>query len=137
MGYTKEEIAAQKKEYRANNKEEIVAYGKEYYESHKEEIAARNKAYWKTAEGSVSLRRRHIKQKAERRNLGNNELLTLKEGEDAHHITNADVIGVPNQIHQQLSGHSRKRHRTLVLQWLKINDKRKYKIALCALASVI
>jgi hypothetical protein len=71
------------------------------------------------------------------RQLGYNELIPLKDREIAHHITNADVIGIPNQIHQQLSGHKRKKHRTLVLQWLKINDKRKYKIALCALATVI
>lgn len=65
-----------------------------------------------------------------RRQLGYTLLMPLADGEVGHHVTNKYVIGVPVKVHRSFSGHSRKKHRALVLQWLKVNDKGKYKIAI-------
>lgn len=75
------------------------------------------------------------KTKAKRkRDLGYMLLMPIKECEVGHHVTNEYVIGIPEEVHRLLSGHKRRKHRTLVLQWLKVNDKKKYKIVLCLLA---
>jgi hypothetical protein len=78
----------------------------------------------------TALRRQHAK----RRKLGAIFLTPLVEGEVGHHVTNKYVIGIPSSVHENLSGYTRRKHRTLVLLWLKENDKKKYKIALCVLA---
>jgi hypothetical protein len=79
----------------------------------------------------VAKARGHAKRQ---RQLGYTPLMPLEDGEDGHHVTNEYVIGVPTKVHQSFNGHSRKKHRTLVLQWLKLNDKKKYKMVLCVLA---
>jgi uncharacterized Zn finger protein (UPF0148 family) len=66
--------------------------------------------------------------------LGYILLVPLKDGEDGHHVTNEHVIGIPAEVHKKFSGGSRRRHRTKVLQWLKMHDKKKYKMVLCVLA---
>jgi hypothetical protein len=71
--------------------------------------------------------------RAKRQKLGYILLTPLKKGEEGHHITNEYVIGIPAEVHKYIGG-SRKKHRTLVLQWLKDNDKKKYKMVLCVLA---
>lgn len=53
-------------------------------------------------------------------------LIPQKDGEVGHHVTNEYVIGIPKEVHQMFSGYARRKHRTLVLQWLKTNDKKKY-----------
>jgi hypothetical protein len=68
-----------------------------------------------------------------KRDLGYTLLMPLKDGEAGHHVTNEYVIGVPAGVHNGIGG-SRRKHRTRVLQWLKANDKKKYKIVLCFLA---
>ena len=142
----KKEIAPKGKIYRDKNEKEIkrkakikrdkedkvkvAAYNIGYRKDHKEDARKHSRAWKKTVKGKIASKRSlNI-----RRQLGFNILYPLKEGEVAHHVTNEDVLGIPEAIHQQLSGHSRKKHRTLVLQWLKENDKRKYNLALCALA---
>lgn len=73
--------------------------------------------------------------KAERRKLGYTLLISLKDREEGHHITDEYVIGIPADVHKKLGGgKSRRRHRTKVLQWLKANDKKKYIKVLCILA---
>jgi hypothetical protein len=71
---------------------------------------------------------------SKRRKLGSNILMPIAEGEIEHHVTNAYVIGIPAEVHKRLSGYKRRKHRTLVLQWLKMHDKKKYKMVLCVLA---
>lgn len=69
------------------------------------------------------------------RELGYTLLMPLVDGEVGHHVTDEYVIGISKDVHQKLGGgNSRKKHRTKVLQWLKANDKKKYKIVLCVLA---
>ena len=70
---------------------------------------------------------------ATRRKLGYILLMPLKPGEVGHHITDKYVIGIPEEVHRKLVGR-RKKHRTKILQWLKTNDKKKYKLVLCILA---
>jgi hypothetical protein len=66
-----------------------------------------------------------------RRNLGYILPCPLGEGEVGHHVTNEYVVGIPKDVHKKISGgFGRKKHRALVLQWLKANDKRKYKFVL-------
>jgi hypothetical protein len=123
------ETRAQSARWRKKNRDKNKIRHAKYRKEHPSYF----RLWRQTPNGKTSMR----KTKAGRnRQLGYNILLPLKQGEIGHHVTNKDVIGVPEQIHQQLSGHSRKKHRTLVLQWLKENDKRKYNLALCALASV-
>jgi hypothetical protein len=69
-----------------------------------------------------------------KRNLGYTLLALVKEGEVGHHVTDNEVLGIPAEVHLCFSGYTRKKHRTLVLQWLKANDKKKYKLVLCILA---
>ena len=57
-----------------------------------------------------------------------------EQGEVGHHVSNEHVIGIPKEVHLSFSGHKRRKHRTLVLNWLKMHDKKKYKIVLCILA---
>jgi hypothetical protein len=68
-----------------------------------------------------------------KRQLGYTLLMPLAEGEVGHHVTNEFVIGVPADAHNNIGGR-REKHRALVLQWLKANDKKKYKMVLCVLA---
>lgn len=68
-----------------------------------------------------------------KRELGYTLLMPLAEGEVGHHVTNEYVIGIPKKDHNSIGGR-RKKHRTLVLQWLKANDKKKYLKVLCVLA---
>ena len=70
---------------------------------------------------------------AKRRKLEYIILMPLKPGEVGHHITDKYVIGIQEEVHRKLVGR-RKKHRTKILQWLKTNDKKKYKLALCILA---
>jgi hypothetical protein len=69
-----------------------------------------------------------------KRDLKYTLLLPLTAGEVGHHVTNEYVIGIPEDAHVKLGGGGRKKHRTKVLQWLKANDKKKYKLVLCVLA---
>jgi hypothetical protein len=62
---------------------------------------------------------------ASRRQLGYSPLLSLTEGEVGHHITDVYVIGIPKEAHNNIGG-NREKHRAKVLEWLKVNDKRKY-----------
>jgi hypothetical protein len=71
---------------------------------------------------------------AKHRKLGNILILPLEPGEVGHHATDEYVIGIPKDVHEMLCGGGRKKHRTKVLQWLKANDKKKYKLVLCVLA---
>jgi hypothetical protein len=73
------------------------------------------------------------KTKAKRRHLGHKLIYPVEEGEHGHHFTNEYVGGIPADVHDSIGG-SRKKHRTRVLQWLKANDKKKYKRVLCVLA---
>lgn len=79
----------------------------------------------------TSYRRKNAKRK---RQLGYTLLLPLRDGEVGHHFTDKDVVGIPKRIHENLSGYSRKKHRTLVLKWLKENNKKKYLKVLYILA---
>lgn len=69
-----------------------------------------------------------------KRQLGYTLLIPLEEGEIGHHFTDEDIIGIPAKVHEKFCGYSRKKHRTLVLQWLKANDIKKYNKVLCVLA---
>jgi hypothetical protein len=60
--------------------------------------------------------------------------MPLEEDEVGHHVTDEYLIGVSKEVHEKFSGHTRKKHRTLVLQWLKTHDKKKYNLVLCVLA---
>jgi hypothetical protein len=60
-----------------------------------------------------------------KRDLGYTLLMPLKEGEVGHHVTNEHVIGIPKRAHEKLVNR-RQKHRTLILQWLKTHDKKKY-----------
>jgi hypothetical protein len=64
-----------------------------------------------------------------RRQLSYTLLMPLAEGDVGHHVTNEFVIGIPVGVHNSMGGR-RKRHRALVLQWLKENDITKYKLVL-------
>jgi hypothetical protein len=49
-------------------------------------------------------------------------------------LENFRFKGIPNEVHIKLSGgFGRKKHRALIVQWLKTNDTKKYKIVLYAL----
>lgn len=63
-----------------------------------------------------------------KRELGYILLCPLEEGEVGHHIDNEHVIGIPKEVHAQFSGYTREKHRALVLKWLKVNDKKKYRL---------
>jgi hypothetical protein len=107
---------------------------------HKAKISASNKGKHLGENNShynggkkVSNARHNAKRK---RQLGYTLLMPLEEGEEGHHVTNEYVIGIPKDIHQSIGG-SRKKHRKRVLQWLKTNNKKKYKKVLCVLAKEI
>jgi hypothetical protein len=57
--------------------------------------------------------------------------MPLADGENGHHVTDEYVIGISKEIHQSFNGGPREKHRTKVLQWLKANDIKKYKMVLC------
>lgn len=104
----------------ANKGENNPNYGK------RGEDASNYKGGKKAAVGRYNAKRK--------RQLGFILLVPLKEGEEGHHVTDEYVIGIPAEVHKRFSGYSRRKHRALVLQWLKVNDKKKYKIVLCILA---
>lgn len=90
------------------------------------------KRYKKTLKGKVAT----SKVKSKRyRELDYVLLMPLKEGEEGHHVTDEYVIGLPLEIHRQFCGYRRKKHRTLILQWLKLNDKKKYSLVAAVLSS--
>ena len=64
-----------------------------------------------------------------REDLDTDILIPLASGEVKHHITNVDIIGIPEEVHMRLSGQSREIHRKKVMQWLK-QQKVKYEVAL-------
>ena len=74
--------------------------------------------------------------KAKRRNFGSTFLLVLQPEEVGHHISNECIIGIPEEAHQRFGGRSRKRHRALVLDWLKNNDTKKYKLCISVLETL-
>ena len=67
-----------------------------------------------------------------REDLDTDVLIPLSMGEVKHHITNVDIIGIPEEVHRGLSGYSREIHRKKVMQWLK-QQKVKYEVALKAM----
>jgi len=71
-----------------------------------------------------------------RRKLGSTFLLMLQPGEVGHHISNECIIGIPEDVHQQFSGYKREKHRALVLEWLKENDPKKYRVCIAALETL-
>lgn len=77
--------------------------------------------------GKVIAAKRH---KARRKNLGFKIICPIIADDVGHHVTNKYVIGIPREVHERFSGYSRKKHRALVLQWLKANGKKKYKIVI-------
>jgi len=85
------------------------------------------KRYRKTEKGKFEIKKRLIKR---RRHLGYTLIESLKGGEVGHHITDEYIIGIPAEVHTKFGGHSREKHRELVLEWLKNNDKEKYRVAL-------
>lgn len=119
---------------------------------HKAKISIALKGRKLSEEHKVAIRKNHTQEKgknnpnykggillawkranAKRKKLGYILLMPLKEGEDSHHITDEYVIGIPADVHNSIGGR-RKKHRTIVLQWLKIHDKKKYNKVLCVLA---
>jgi hypothetical protein len=75
----------------------------------------------------VARLRSHAKR---RQQLGYTLLMPLADGEVGHHVTDEYVIGIPKEMHQSFGGRSRKKHRALVLQWLKANDTIKYEMVI-------
>jgi hypothetical protein len=99
-------------------------------EDPKEYMRLYHKKYLKTINGKNAILKNNAKR---RRELGYTLLFSLAPGEVGHHVTNEYVIGIPEDVHVKLSGHSRKKHRRLALLWLKMHDKKKYKLVLCVL----
>lgn len=94
-----------------------------------------SRACYLKSRGSGIDKIKRAKRKAQRRReLGYTLLMPLKDNEVGHHVTNEYIIGVPKDVHERLCGGGRTKHRTKVLQWLKANDKKKYKLVLCVLA---
>lgn len=139
-------VKRNKREFRKNNKERLAKQAKKYREAHKKQISEyltiwRNKnrarikelnsQYLLTEKGRL---RNAVHVAKRRRQLDYTLIMSLKNGEQGHHVTNEYVIGVPAKVHQSFSGSTRRKHRTLVLQWLKVNDKKKYKKVLSVLA---
>jgi hypothetical protein len=60
--------------------------------------------------------------------------MPLTDGEVGHHVTNEYVIGIPADVHNSIGGR-RQKHRVLVLEWLRSNNKTKYVLAVSALAN--
>jgi hypothetical protein len=83
------------------------------------------KRYRKTAKGKINNAKVHAKR---RQCLGYTLLVPLAEGEVGHHFTDEYVIGIPRKVHETLCGYSRKKHRALILKWLKENDPKKYNL---------
>ena len=96
------------------------------YGKYRGKKSPRWKGGWRITHARASAKRK--------RELGYSLLAPLKKDEAGHHVTNEHVIGVPKVVHVSFTGHSTKKHRTLVLQWLKANDKKKYMQVLCVLA---
>ena len=76
-----------------------------------------------------------IAQAKRKRQLGYILLLPLEEGEVGHHMTDEYVIGIPEDVHIRFSGYGRKKHRALILKWLKNNDMKKYELVFYILAT--
>lgn len=110
---TDKQRIAQKK-YRQSEKYKRI---KKKYRQSEKGIAA-NKKYTKTPNGKIAMRKEHAK----RRLLGSNELFEIPEGFHSHHINDEVTVPVPARVHERLSGHSRVKHRELVLAWLKKNQ---------------
>jgi len=72
---------------------------------------------------------------AKRRKLGSTFLLVLRPGEVGHHISNECIIGIPEDVHNSFGGR-REKHRALVLEWLKENDPKKYRVCIAALETL-
>ena len=81
---------------------------------------------WK---GGKKIRRARSRAKRDRE-LGYTLLMPLEEGEVGHHFTDEDIVGIPKRIPEKLSGDKSEKHRVKVLEWLKVNDIRKYKTVL-------
>ena len=75
----------------------------------------------------------NLRDRSKRRQLGSTYLIPLEDGEVGHHVTDVFIIGIPIEVHEKLSGNKRQKHRLLVLEWLKLNDKRKYSLVLLVL----
>jgi hypothetical protein len=73
----------------------------------------------------LSNARSHAKRKQQ---LGYKLLMPIEDGEVGHHVTDEYVIGVPEETHKQFCGYSRKKHRTRIFEWLKVNDKKKFSL---------
>jgi hypothetical protein len=122
-----------------NAQRSAVMTGKTHTEEHNANIGAaqkggRNHNFGKRGKAACGYKggekATHARSHAKRRELGSNILMPLKEGEDGHHPTDRDIIGIPHDIHSKIPGNPRERHRRLVLEWLKDNDIKKYELVL-------
>jgi len=93
-----------------------------------------HRKYKKTINGIIAIGRNNAKR---RRELSYTLLMPLKEDEVGHHVTDEYVIGIPEDVHQQFSGYKREKHRALVLEWLKENDPKKYRVSIAALETLL
>ena len=149
----KEAISARCKAYREQNCEKIRIYSKAYREQNKAKLSAelhekysanpqkyiaRTKAYNElhhelvratnlraTRKYKASAKGRATRDKRDR-DLNYVELLPVSRGFTAHHINNLYVVPIPREVHQNLSGYSRKKHRELVMEWINQNDFEMY-----------
>lgn len=113
----KQKIAVKKYKQTDKGKTAQKAALKKYKQTDKGKIA---KIKYRHTSGGKRSKRRHAAKR--RRQLGYKELFEIPEGFVSHHIDNVVTVPVPKDIHEKLSGHSRKKHRKLVLEWIYEND---------------
>jgi len=121
-------------------------FGKQYTNKEKQKLSESHKGSHHSKDTKLKIGKAHKGEKAynykggkrlaqkrtdaKRRKLGSTFLLPLNPGEVGHHVTDEYVIGIPSEVHRRFGGYERERHRALVLQWLKVNDYRKYNLVL-------
>ena len=71
-----------------------------------------------------------------KRDLDYTLVMSLADGEVGHHFTDEYVIGIPAEVHVSFGGGGREKHRAKVLEWLKVNDVKKYEIILNILEAI-
>lgn len=123
----KVEISIYTKEYKKENKEKISLWHKKHYKENKETILKQHKTWCQTKEGKECMG----KSSAKRKLYGFNIIAYQIENKFLsplvwHHLSDEDVIRIPEWIHVRLGGYDKEKHRQLVLNAIRRFFNEKY-----------
>ena len=147
---SKKTLISYRKEYRKSHKKQLAEIERRYRKTKKgkESRIKAERKYSKTSKGKKNHKRaqrkfyqtekgklkHRIDQKKvyskRKRELGFIPLNEYFSGSHAHHVDNEYIIYIPAKVHQMFNGHSRNKHRRLVLDWLRKNDRKLWKLVI-------